>query len=288
MWAKRALLGLLFTALPVLASAQTSVIGIPPGSLMAPVVVFPASAVNGAGILSVNGIGTTSTAGFTCANNTPATVGVTVQMSPRCPTWISNAYNSTSGLSEQDSFFAEVLPATNAGTTTATWKLGVSINGGAATYPLTIQNNSNAVFSNGVIAGGFSTSANVTGGNIIQSGAGGSYQLPNGLFISSTAPSSPTACGAGTPSVSANNGTLAFNVTVGTGGSVSACTVAMPAATTGWNCSVNDLTTQSTSVFLQKQTASATNSVTVTNYNTAGAATAFVASDVLHFLCAGY
>lgn len=105
--------------------------------------------------------------------------------------------------------------------------------------------------------------------------------------ITNTAPSAPSACGS-SPSVSASNGTLAFNVTVGTGGAVSSCTVTMPAAAAGWNCSVVDITTQSTNIFLQKQTASTTTSVTVTNYNTAGAATVFTASDVLRLVCAAY
>jgi hypothetical protein len=60
----------------------------------------------------------------------------------------------------------------------------------------------------------------------------------------------------------------------------------MPAATTGWNCSANDITTNTTSVFVQKQTgAESTTSVTITNFNDVAVATAFVASDVLKVTC---
>jgi hypothetical protein len=113
-------------------------------------------------------------------------------------------------------------------------------------------------------------------------GLGGSQTLS----ISATAPSAPSSCGTGSPAVTNANGTLAFNVTLGTG-TPSACSVTMPTATSGWNCHVTDLTTQNANVFLQKQSGGSTTSVTVTNYNTAGAATAMVNGDVLEFVCAG-
>jgi hypothetical protein len=62
----------------------------------------------------------------------------------------------------------------------------------------------------------------------------------------------------------------------------------MPAATDGWACQVNDLTTKSATVFSTQQTAASTNSVTVGNYTTAGAAGAWASGDVLQFICAGY
>jgi hypothetical protein len=92
----------------------------------------------------------------------------------------------------------------------------------------------------------------------------------------------------GTPSVTANNGPSSFEVNVGTGGAASSGVVGLPTATNGWDCSGVDITTQSSSVFLTKQTASATNSATFTNYNTAGAATAWVGSDKLRISCMPY
>lgn len=96
----------------------------------------------------------------------------------------------------------------------------------------------------------------------------------------------PTVTSAGTsPSVTDNNGSCSFAVNVGTGGSASAVVLGLPTAVTGWTCAASDVTTQSTSVFLQKQTASSASAATITNYNASGAATAFVASDKLRVSC---
>lgn len=87
--------------------------------------------------VAINGIAAVSTDGVTISNTTPATVGTTVQMSPR-QCWSGTAYNSSSTLSEPDKFCAEVLPVTNAGATTAQWNLSSSINGGALVNMLSI------------------------------------------------------------------------------------------------------------------------------------------------------
>ena len=104
------------------------------------------------------------------------------------------------------------------------------------------------------------------------------------LLWSSTAPTISSGFGTGA-SVSLNNGTAAFRVNVGTGGTASSGVVGLPAAANGWNCFATDITTQSTSVFMTKQTGSTTTTATFTNYNTAGAATAWVASDILAINC---
>lgn len=106
------------------------------------------------------------------------------------------------------------------------------------------------------------------------------------VFATNTAPIIGT-CGS-SPSVVSSNGTVTFNVNVGTGGVATTCAVTLPAALTGWNCLVNDQTTTSASVFLQKQTANSTTSVTFTNFNTSAVATAFAASDILHATCVEY
>ena len=79
-------------------------------------------------------LATTSTDGAVLTNTTLATGGATVQMSPRVR-WRGNAWDTAA--SETVDFFAENLPAT-AATPTGTWKLGYSLNGGAAVYPLTV------------------------------------------------------------------------------------------------------------------------------------------------------
>jgi hypothetical protein len=53
----------------------------------------------------------------------------------------------------------------------------------------------------------------------------------------------------------------------------------------GWQCYATDITTQSTSAFLTKQSASTQTSVTLKNFNTSGTATAWVASDKLNVSC---
>jgi hypothetical protein len=89
--------------------------------------------------IPVNGIATTSTDGLTIQNTTLANSGATVQMSGRFK-MCGTALNSSSGGSETNCFFIENLPATVAGTTTATFKIGYIAPGGAVTYPLTLTN----------------------------------------------------------------------------------------------------------------------------------------------------
>lgn len=111
------------------------------------------------------------------------------------------------------------------------------------------------------------------------------YSMTN-QFATITAPTIAAAgCGGGAASIVSPNGTIAFKINVGTTPG-SACTITMPGATTGWNCFATDITTNSTSVFLQKQTGvESTTSVTITNFNDVAVATAFVASDILKVSC---
>jgi hypothetical protein len=117
---------------------------------------------------------------------------------------------------------------------------------------------------------------------------GVSYTLATRMFASSTAPSALSACGGATaPSFAWTNGTAAFEIITGGSTPVATCTWTMPAATNKWVCDITDITTQTANVFVQKMSASSTTSVTMTNYNTAGAATAVVASDHLLVKCLG-
>jgi hypothetical protein len=105
-----------------------------------------------------------------------------------------------------------------------------------------------------------------------------------------TAPSAPASCGT-SPAVTSSNGSAVFVITGGTGGAATGCTVTMPAATTGWNCSVTNIT-QTAAHRADRatvQTASTTTSVTW-EYQivSTGAATAFTASDVFRGICFAY
>lgn len=125
-------------------------------------------------------------------------------------------------------------------------------------------------------------------GNIINTGLtkSGSYQVINTL-ISSTAPTVGSGFGT-TPSISANNGTAAFEITVGTGGTSQTGVITMPTATTGWNCQFTDITTTSTTVAVTKQTASTPTSVSVASFTNLYVASAWAASDKIRAMCAAY
>ena len=103
-------------------------------------------------------------------------------------------------------------------------------------------------------------------------------------LLSRTAPTISSGFGT-SPSVTANNGTAAFRINVGTGGTATSGVIGLPTAANGWNCYATDITTNSASVFLTKQTASTTTTATLGNFNTSAAATAWTASDILAVSC---
>lgn len=110
------------------------------------------------------------------------------------------------------------------------------------------------------------------------------------LVFSDTAPT--IASGFGTsPSIVASNGATVFEVNVGTGGTATNGVITMPAATTGWNCSVTDLTSAAGGVAdaITAQTTGGTTSVTVKNRTVStGVAVAWDASDKLRLVCGAY
>lgn len=118
----------------------------------------------------------------------------------------------------------------------------------------------------------------------------GNLYLNGGLIVanlleSATAPT--VASGFGTsPSIPKNNGTAAFTVNVGTGGSATSGVIGLPTAANGWICLATDMTTPGAN--FTKQSASSTTSATFTNYNSAGSATAWAANDNLIVHCQGY
>lgn len=125
--------------------------------------------------------------------------------------------------------------------------------------------------------------------DVIAPAAGDAYGLASKAWIR-TAPT--IASGFGTsPSVVVSNGTAAFTINVGTGGSATSGVITLPAATTGWVLHIENLTAQAANRASVRtcQTASTTTSATIQNQNVAtGAATAWAASDVLSILATAY
>lgn len=93
-----------------------------------------------------------------------------------------------------------------------------------------------------------------------------------------------------TPTIPSGASTAAFTVNVGTGGTATSGVITLLAATTGWNCFVNDITAAAAHVaYNTVQTASTTTSVTLENQTkSTGAAVAWAASDILRVSCFAY
>jgi hypothetical protein len=108
------------------------------------------------------------------------------------------------------------------------------------------------------------------------------------LLMTTTAPT--ISAGFGTsPSIPNSNGTAAFTVNVGTGGTASSGTIGLPTAANGWVCNAFDFTSPTTGGgYYVKQTGGTTTTAVLTGFNTAGAATAWTASDVLRVSCFAY
>src|SRR5208283_4727707 len=115
-------------------------------------------------------------------------------------------------------------------------------------------------------------------------GANGYIKAANSLIIN-TAPTITSGFNTSGQSISASNGTAAFNVTIGTGAAQNTGVLAMPTATTGWTCFANNLNRAD----LIQQTATGTASVTLTNYGlTIGTPVNWTNSDVIHVSCFAY
>lgn len=124
-------------------------------------------------------------------------------------------------------------------------------------------------------------------GNVVSNGSVTTTGLlTTNLLISSTAPTITSGFGTGA-SISANNGTGAFRVGVGTSSAATGI-IGLPTASAGWNCSCADITTNSATVFLCKQTSSSTTSATIGNFNTSAAGAAWADNDVLAVSCFAY
>ena len=87
-------------------------------------------------------IGTTSTDGYVLANATPATAGVPVQQSPRFR-FNSQVWNTTAvAATNTNDFWIESVPVSG-GTPSGLLKIGKSLNGGATTFPWTLDSAGN-------------------------------------------------------------------------------------------------------------------------------------------------
>ena len=171
------------------------------------------------------------------------------------------------------------LNPTGASTTGAALRVSGPLKGGAGTFT-----NMAAIYISDAPTGGTNNySLWVDDGNIRNDG---SYLNNNVLAFSSTAPTVSGFCTS--PSVPANNGTIAFTVNVGTSCTgISTGTITLPAATTGWVCQAQDVTTPAS--FVIGQTGGTTTTATVTNYGrTTGLAVDWTASEVIRFSCSGY
>lgn len=106
------------------------------------------------------------------------------------------------------------------------------------------------------------------------------YQTTTGPVANTLNMTAPTiSSGFGTtPSIVAGSTAFSFRVNVGTGGAATSGVVGVPAATTGWNCQVQDMTNN----VATRQTASTTNTITFT------AAAAWTASDILVATCVAF
>jgi hypothetical protein len=136
----------------------------------------------------------------------------------------------------------------------------------------------------GTTLGTSNLAVTLTGTGNIQLGSSANVSYLMGANILWETAAHPTiSSGFGTsPTVAHQNGSFAFEINVGTGGTASSGVIAFnTAAGDGWAVNCTDISTQSATVFLTKQTASSTTTATVTNYNTSGAAAAWAASDLL-------
>jgi hypothetical protein len=205
---------------------------------------------------------------------------------------------STSGVTFNGTMFTSTGSGTttfpyiygNFGTAPTTWStsgtfLGFNAPSGFAGNVIDVHQNGGAsVFK--VNSAGSTVTASITNSGALSQQGNLQFGISSHLLDSVTAPVIGT-CGTG-PSIVANNGTAAFTVNVGTGGTASTCTVTMPAATTGWSCMVApNGAPQAAAITYSAPTS--TTLITLTNYTIAtGVALAFPASAVYNVNCVGY
>jgi hypothetical protein len=106
------------------------------------------------------------------------------------------------------------------------------------------------------------------------------------LLASGAAPTISSGFAASGTTLTPNNGTAAFVITVGATTPGSSGVIGLPTATNGWNCYVTDITGAAAHVGLHTvQTGSTTTSATVESQNAAGVATAWAGNSILRVSC---
>lgn len=142
-----------------------------------------------------------------------------------------------------------------------------------------------------LVSGGVTTAPAYSASPTVSNLTTGTVKMTSGaLSISATAPTISSGFGT-SPTIAANNGTAAFTINVGTGGVANAGVVALPTATTGWVCDVQNRTAVNANRGDQRtvQTASAVATATFQNQTiSTGAALVWTASDILAVSCFAY
>lgn len=125
-----------------------------------------------------NGIVVTSTDGIVIANNTAATAGVPVQQSPRLR-FRSHVWNTTATAADNtNDWFIESVP-TSGTVPLGVLKFGRSLNGGAATFPMTLSSDGRMDLTGPMVAASFSASGNGGVGGVFFGALTGTQINPN-------------------------------------------------------------------------------------------------------------
>lgn len=164
---------------------------------------------------------------------------------------------------------------------------GARIDFGAGANDYAYSDGTNITFAGPIFGNAAINSASyVASGGYMQFGTT-LYTGNSRIIGSSTAPTIIGGFGT-TPSITTHNGSFAFRIDVGTGGTANDGVIALPAASNGWNCFCTTLTTASPTVTDCKQIgAGTTTTVTIGNFSAAGTAAAWVDSDIVAVNCIG-
>ena len=203
----------------------------------------------------------------------------------------TNLYRATANsLQTDDDFYASRFLSTEFVSPSVGSGLGISLDGPGNNIKLSTSGSEKVRVD---AAGNVGIGTTAPGSSLTVKGNVGFTTSSSGAGVLADSATAPTiSSGFGTsPTVAANNGTIAFTVNVGTGGLASSGVVGMPTATTGWICSAANRTARAANRADQQtvQTATSTTSVTVQNQTiSTGAALAWTASDVLVLQCRAY
>lgn len=121
--------------------------------------------------------------------------------------------------------------------------------------------------------------ANVSGSLLV----GQQIRTPNALFATTAPTIGASHFNTSGDSISSNNGTMSFLITVGNGAGTSTGSITLPTATNGWNC----YATNRTRAEVIQQTAESATSATFTNFGATFSATNWTNGDILQASCFG-